>query len=432
MFKLVGHDGIQAAVSVVDYESDALHILLFGKRREDHLILDRTGAGVAQCIIHDYTARQLLREAERQGQKEKLLRAVRFSNGLQSVFPRLGARLARRVLFRRVREQALGTEPMFCISGGGFLQPQAAELMNGLGYGMHNGYGMTETGILSVELSRRAKWRLSGGVGLPLQALSGGWRIAEDGVLELRSPLLYTAMLENGVRVPRDPEAWFRTRDVFRAEGGRWYMEARQGDLIIGANGENLSPDLIEQRLALQAGTASCVLGMELEGDERPVLIVQTAADDYARARASAAAYEAVARLPLTMRPARIFLTEQELPISFGKPRRAELREKLADGSIFLTPAHRPEPEELTRLEDESSRALVQELCELLGSVTGQTVGPDTQLLQELGVDSLTYYNIFSAVSERYGISLTMDAEHPLFTARDFAAAVQAEREAVE
>lgn len=337
--------------------------------------------------VWEQTARQLLREAERQGQKEKLLRAVRFSNGLQSVFPRLGARLARRVLFRRVREQ---------------------------------------------HAPRRAKRRLDGGVGQPLQALSGGWRIAEDGVLELRSPLLYTAMLENGVRVPRDPEAWFRTRDVFRAEGGRWYMEARQGDLIIGANGENLSPDLIEQRLALQAGTASCVLGMELEGDERPVLIVQTAADDYARARASAAAYEAVARLPLTMRPARIFLTEQELPISFGKPRRAELREKLADGSIVLTPAHRPEPEELTRLEDESSRALVQELCELLGSVTGQTVGPDTQLLQELGVDSLTYYNIFSAVSERYGISLTMDAAHPLFTARDFAAAVQAEREAVE
>ena len=47
-------------------------------------------------------------------------------------------------------------------------------------------------------------------------------------------------------------------------------------------------------------------------------------------------------------------------------------------------------------------------------------------------MDSLTYYNIFSAVSERYGISLTMDAEHPLFTARNFAAAVQAEREAVE
>ena len=153
--------------------------------------------------VWEQTARQLLREAERQGQKEKLLRAVRFSNGLQSVFPRLGARLARRVLFRRVREQALGTEPMFCISGGGFLQPQAAELMNGLGYGMHNGYGMTETGILSVELSRRAKRRLDGGVGQPLQALSGGWRIAEDGVLELRSPLLYTAMLENGVRVPR-------------------------------------------------------------------------------------------------------------------------------------------------------------------------------------------------------------------------------------
>ena len=61
MFKLVGHDGIQAAVSVVDDESDALHILFFGKCRKDYLILDRTGAGVAQCIIHDHTARQLLR-----------------------------------------------------------------------------------------------------------------------------------------------------------------------------------------------------------------------------------------------------------------------------------------------------------------------------------------------------------------------------------
>ena len=174
--------------------------------------------------VWEQTARQLLREAERQGQKEKLLRAVRFSNGLQSVFPRLGARLARRVLFRRVREQALGTEPMFCISGGGFLQPQAAELMNGLGYGMHNGYGMTETGILSVELSRRAKWRLSGGVGLPLQALSGGWRIAEDGVLELRSPLLYTAMLETvcACRAIRRHGSARGTSSAPRAAGGIW------------------------------------------------------------------------------------------------------------------------------------------------------------------------------------------------------------------
>ena len=41
--------------------------------------------------VWEQTSRQLLREAERQGQKEKLLRAVRFSNRLQSVFPRLGA-----------------------------------------------------------------------------------------------------------------------------------------------------------------------------------------------------------------------------------------------------------------------------------------------------------------------------------------------------
>ena len=81
MFKLVGHDGIQAAVSVVDYESDALHILLFGKCREDHLILDRTGAGVAQCIIHDHTARQLLRRVAGGGSPLRRGLGCRFAVG---------------------------------------------------------------------------------------------------------------------------------------------------------------------------------------------------------------------------------------------------------------------------------------------------------------------------------------------------------------
>ena len=50
------------------------------------------------------------------------------------------------------------------------------------------------------------------------------------------------------------------------------------------------------------------------------------------------------------------------------------------------------------------------------------------QVLHDLGVDSMTYYAIFSTASERFGVQIAMDAARPLFTPRDFAAAVLAER----
>ena len=49
-------------------------------------------------------------------------------------------------------------------------------------------------------------------------------------------------------------------------------------------------------------------------------------------------------------------------------------------------------------------------------------------MLHDLGVDSMTYYAIFSTASERFGVQIAMDAARPLFTPRDFAAAVLAER----
>ena len=86
---------------------------------------------------------------------------------------------------------------------------------------------------------------------------------------------------------------------------------------------------------------------------------------------------------------------------------------------------------QLAALEDESLRALTQELCGVIREVTGaETVAPDTHVLHDLGVDSMTYYAIFSAVSEHCGVALAMDAARPLFTPRDFAAEVLRERSA--
>ena len=58
---------------------------------------------------------------------------------------------------------------MFCISGGSFLKESALQLFNGIGYPLHNGYGMSEIGIGSVELRDKPKYRNQGFIGRPFQ-----------------------------------------------------------------------------------------------------------------------------------------------------------------------------------------------------------------------------------------------------------------------
>ena len=123
--------------------------------------------------------------------------------------------------------------------------------------------------------------------------------------------------------------------------------------------------------------------------------------------------------------------TQQEIPQNLGKTRRAVLKERIASGEVTLVPAQKPDGAQLAALKDESLRALTQELCGVIREVTGaETVAPDTHVLHDLGVDSMTYYAIFSAVSEHCGVALAMDAARPLFTPRDFAAEVLRERSA--
>jgi long-subunit acyl-CoA synthetase (AMP-forming) len=52
------------------------------------------------------------------------------------------------------------------------MNKQTTQLMNGLGYCMHHGYGMTETGIVSVELSKYAYKRNAPTLGKPFKNIN--------------------------------------------------------------------------------------------------------------------------------------------------------------------------------------------------------------------------------------------------------------------
>ena len=84
------------------------------------------------------------------GKKYRWMTAV--SVRLQTVMPRLGRIIVSKFLFRKVQQRLLGTSVRFLISGGGRVLPETLRVLNALGYPLYNGFGMTETGITSVEM----------------------------------------------------------------------------------------------------------------------------------------------------------------------------------------------------------------------------------------------------------------------------------------
>lgn len=101
-------------------------------------------------------------------------------------------------------------------------------------------YGLTETGSGCVY------------DGQPLDGVEV--RIADDGVIHLRGPMLLRAYRDG--TVPIDADGWFRTGDVGEwSPEGRLVVHGREGDLII-SGGENVWPDPVEIVLARATGVA--------------------------------------------------------------------------------------------------------------------------------------------------------------------------------
>ena len=95
-------------------------------------------------------------------------RGYKLSLGLQRVFPRFGKRVASK-LFKEIKEKTFGNSMQCMITGGSYISPKAMELLNVIGYPLFNGYGMSEIGITSVELRKKAKYRLLESIGKPFE-----------------------------------------------------------------------------------------------------------------------------------------------------------------------------------------------------------------------------------------------------------------------
>ncbi|MEK6281524.1 MAG: long-chain fatty acid--CoA ligase [Acidobacteriota bacterium] len=163
------------------------------------------------------------------------------------VWPRLALqqRLADRLVFAKWRE-GVGGRLRYFVSGGAPLSPALSYAFLAAGIPILQGYGATETCIVSAN---RPDNNQVGSVGLPFGGIDV--RIADDGEILLRGSNImrgYYGHPEETASVLND--GWFATGDVGHLDKeGRLYITDRKKDLFKLSNGKYVAPQQIESLL---------------------------------------------------------------------------------------------------------------------------------------------------------------------------------------
>ena len=351
--------------------------------------------------------------------------AKKFSRALAlwQKLPRPLAGLFSRLAFREVRDNLFGGSIRFLITGGSSIDPKILRFFNGIGYRLANGYGMTEIGITSVELSPAKRWLCNGYVGSPMTYAE--YRIDENGELLVRGKVIARYVIADGVRTER--EGWFHTHDLARCDRGHYQLLGRRDDLIIGSGGENLNPNLIEPLLQPEGCGPVCLIGSRSGGKTLPVLLVpvnrfastgklQTLREEVLRRAEAAGLQGEISRL--------VFVSEPLLLPEEFKLNRLRLTRAYESGTLQqIDPARRQE----AAVSDALTRQIRVCFAAALGKQEAD-ISPEADFFLDLGGTSLDYFAMQAKLREELAVDFPMESAR-LHTVLQFADYVRTHRE---
>lgn len=340
---------------------------------------------------------------------KKFCRAVKMSISSRGL-----NRSIAKVMLKEVREGLFGDSVCFLISGGGGIDLEALKFFNGIGYHLANGYGMTELGITSVEKSASPKQLCKGSIGAPFGYTE--YKIDPEGQLLVKGRTRASRIIIDGRSIDSDYDKWFGTNDLVREENGKYYHLGRADDLVIGSNGENLNPTIIEPMLTVQNCNGVCLIADE---DNAPVLIASVqncfsqsrldgVFDDLHKAVSNANFDKLITKIVITSDP---LMEKGDFKIS-----RKRIRNRYIGGELSIVERTKT----LEHIEAVSSK-LEGEIIELIANALEKNpsnIDPTDHFFYDLGGTSFDYFALLDSVRSKYSVELTEDSTH--YTARDF------------
>ena len=156
--------------------------------------------------------------------------------------------LADKLVYGKVR-QTFGGSIRILVSGGAALPPDLNLLFHGLGLELRQGYGLTETSPV-ISVNPGYKTLKVGTAGPPVPGVEV--KIAEDGEILSRGPHIMKGYWNKPEDTAEaiDKEGWFHTGDIGHLdEDGHVVITDRKKNLLVLANGKNVAPTAIENRL---------------------------------------------------------------------------------------------------------------------------------------------------------------------------------------
>jgi long-chain acyl-CoA synthetase len=378
-------------------------------------------------------------EAELASRGRTLAALVRLSLGLCIwVRRRLGLRWGRR-LFGAVRAR-IGPRLRLLASGGAPLEPTVARKLEGLGWDVASGYGLTETSpLLTLNLPGVGRLESAGQPipGVELRIAGPVGREPGEGEIETRGPGVFAGYLNlpDKTRGAFTADGWFRTGDLGHlGRDGFLYVTGRVDEMLVTPGGENVNPENVEAAFLRHVFLRDFAV---LQQDGR---LVGLALPDVAtieragRTDVVQAVRDAVGEvnlaLPSYQRVGDVAVTRDPLPRTrLGKLRRRGLPglysgahavrgEESRGGAIAV--ADMVEADRLL-LEHEPAKRIWEWLSQ---RYPGRRLTMDVSLGLDLGVDSLEWLGLTLEIQRRAGVRLDEAEIARVATIRDLLRAV--------
>jgi long-chain acyl-CoA synthetase len=356
---------------------------------------------------------------------------------------------AGKILMHPLRER-LGSRLRVLASGGAPLDPDLAQRLEGMGWRIAIGYGLTETApLLTLKPPDGKKL---GSVGRPMPSIDvridrsampdedPAWRRVGrrtdepyvEGEILARGPGVFSGYRN----LPKETEeaftedGWFRTKDLgYFDEDGYLYVTGRTNTLIVTEGGKNVQPEEVEEAY-LENPVVREVGVLQKEGRLVAVILpdldeIRRRDDEIDRAIRQAVE-EGSRRLPSYQRISDYAITRQPLErTQLGKTRRhlledrfdrAKKGEKDAGKAVSPIPIERMSEEDRTLLKNPAARRIWQLLAD---RYSDQYLTLDTSPQLDLAVDSLGWVDLTLEIAESTGVELSEEAIGNIYTVRD-------------
>lgn len=339
---------------------------------------------------------------------------------------------------KKVQKTLLGRNIRFCISGGGYLDGKTQTIINGVGYPLYNGYGMTEIGVTSVELTPDVVLRLRGSIGIPLHGVS--YKIVSKGKdqnigeLLVKSPITHIREIIGGVEKEADvdKEGYFHTGDIAERDAtNRYYLRGRIKDIIINSDGENIFPDELEFYFKkLEHIQQLCVLGISEKGKLNQRIVGVFEIDNKTDQEALDKLKAEIKRigmedLPKGVKISEFYFSRGKLPTANNmKVKRFVIKEAIESRSKEYIPFDvKHENKKISGVDPEAAKELVEKMRKIFSKILILPlfkIEDDAHWVNDLGGDSMSYVELLSTIQEEFGVVIPENLYGQLATINDF------------